>query len=299
MSLVVLKKKSRHSSRVAPISGRGTDGFSLNGGYRNIGSVGRFRLISNTTRTPFKGTKPTGNGGKLGKYYDSPLNSGSCLTNDNKMIKKSSLNNSGMIYTKNKWMHGQYPNWVVQPDDGHCDVEHTSGDYTRKKSISSIGNNLINVQNSGNCDTIQQNENETQYIYSCKGNSKSCSYFIGSTKHIVMPYAKNFNQPAMSQSQYLSAGGPLIKNCLPTPPEKQPFPIKISHNKPSFNRIGSVAVDNCQVNYSKWEDAYDAGILPVDWRPSQEAILTSTQQELIVNKTKEFIDNSPPTIYQQ
>ena len=69
MSIVVLKKKSRSNSRFAPISGRGDNGFSLNGGYRNIGAVGQFRMISNTTRTPFRGTHPMGNGGKYGAYY--------------------------------------------------------------------------------------------------------------------------------------------------------------------------------------------------------------------------------------
>ena len=45
MSLVTLKKKSRNNRRFAPISARGTNGFSLNGGYRNIGAVGKFRMI--------------------------------------------------------------------------------------------------------------------------------------------------------------------------------------------------------------------------------------------------------------
>ena len=90
MSLVTLKKKSRNNRRFAPISGRGVNGFSLNGGYRNIGAVGQFRMISNTTRTPFRGTEPMGNGGSLGKYYNKVTNSGSCCTNDNEIIKKSS-----------------------------------------------------------------------------------------------------------------------------------------------------------------------------------------------------------------
>jgi len=109
MSIATLKKKSRSNRRFAPISGRGDDGFSLNGGYRNIGAVGQFRMISNTTRTPFRGTHPMGNGGSGGKYYDVPLNSGSCCTNDNQIIKKSSLNTAGMIDTKYKWTKGTYP----------------------------------------------------------------------------------------------------------------------------------------------------------------------------------------------
>ena len=69
MSLQTLKKKSRNNRRFAPISGRGINGFSLNSGHRNHGSIGQFRMISNTTRTPYKGPVAKGNGGKLGKYY--------------------------------------------------------------------------------------------------------------------------------------------------------------------------------------------------------------------------------------
>ena len=68
MSIATLKKKSRNNRRFAPISGRGENGFSLVGGTRNHGGIGQFRMISSTTRTPYKGTEAVGNGGKYGKY---------------------------------------------------------------------------------------------------------------------------------------------------------------------------------------------------------------------------------------
>ena len=114
MSIATLKKKSRNNNPNYPISGKGVNGFSLSGGYRNIGAVGQFRLISNTTRTPFRGTQPMGHGGSAGQYYDHPLNSGSCGTNDNTIIKKSSLNTAGMLDTKYKWTKGTYPNYWLK-----------------------------------------------------------------------------------------------------------------------------------------------------------------------------------------
>jgi len=282
MSLQTLKKKSRNNRRFAPISGRGKDGFSLNGGYRNIGAVGQFRLISNTTRTPYKGTEAMGNGGKLGKYYTTSnpgggLKSGSCCTNDNKIIKKSSLNTNGMINTKYKWLHGTYPNFWVQEDD----TMSRSGTRDQSTYIKNLTNQVgaivfTNVQSSGNCGTTLPLDNDPPGMSgNCKG-GVACSYFIGTKKYIRKPYAKNFNQPAMSQGQYINTGGVYKNNCLPTPANKQPFPMKLNHNtrQPSTKlsntgtRTSSTTAIGCQINYNTWQDAYNAGVLPSDWKPS-------------------------------
>ena len=278
MSLQTLKKKSRNNRRFAPISGRGINGFSLNGGYRNIGAVGQFRMISNNTRTPYKGAVAKGNGGKLGKYYKTSnpgggLNSGSCCTNDNQIIKKSSLNTAGMIDTKYKWIHGSYPNFWVQEDD----TESRSGTRNQSTYIQNLTKKygscvFINIQSSGNCATTTETD---PYTYSCGGNRNACSYYIGTKKYIRMPYAKNFNQPAMSQGQYITTGGVSKNNCLPTPANKQPFPMKLNHNstQPSHKLTNSGTKSNsstgigCQINYSTWQDAQAAGVLPADWTP--------------------------------
>ena len=83
MSIATLKRKTTRGGnpRLDPVSGIGAKGFSLNGGYRNIGAVGQFRMVSNVTRTPFRGTQPMGHGGAANTYYDVPCNSGSCCTN--------------------------------------------------------------------------------------------------------------------------------------------------------------------------------------------------------------------------
>lgn len=268
MSLATLKKKSRNNKRFAPISGRGVNGFSLSGGHRNIGSVGQFRLISNTTRTPFRGTEPMGNGGSGGKYYDAPHNSGSCGTNDNKIIKKSSLNTAGMIDTKYKWTKGTYPNFWVQEDDNSYRVTRDQATYIKKLTQKKGSCVVSNVQNNGKCGTIVPSS-ENNYIYSCDGNKKACSYYIGTKKYIRRPYAKNFNQLPISQGQYINNGGLFKNNCLPTPATKQPFPMLLNHKNSNLfsNNKGVIGSSGCNVNYLTWEDARDAGVLPDGWIP--------------------------------
>tara|TARA_B100000508_G_C11408560_1_gene252085 strand:- start:150 stop:974 length:825 start_codon:yes stop_codon:yes gene_type:complete len=273
MSIVCLKNKTKHYPRIAPISGKGENGFSLNGGYRNIGSVGQFRLIGNTTRTPFKGNTPKGNGGNGGQYFTfntatGGLNSGSCMTNDNKIIKKSSLNNSGMLDTKYKWTKAKYPYYWVQDDDSNPENSSQSI-YIQKIKQSSGKCNFINIQSPGN--TLKTHPDNKQV---CSG--QKCFHFIGTKKYMRTPYAKNFNQPAMSQSQYLQTGGLYKKKCLPTPPNKQPFPMTLNHSTSlKGSRIGiggrsasTLGVANgCATNFSTWQQAQQAGLLPPDWTP--------------------------------
>lgn len=244
MSIAILKKKSRHNPRIDPISGRGHNGFSLNGGYRNIGAVGQFRMISNTTRTPFKGPVAMGSGGCCGKYYNKPLNSGSCCTNDNLIIKKTSLNTSGMIDTKYKWMKGTYPHFWVKEDNGSYKITRDQATYI-KNLTQKVGGNV-------NCMITADLKDK---IVSCSANKQACSYHIGGKKYVRMPYSKNYNILAVSQGQYITTGGVAKKYCLPTPANRQPFPMNLNHNS------------GCQVNYLTWQDARDAGALPDDWHP--------------------------------
>jgi hypothetical protein len=261
MSIATLKKKSRNNRRFAPISGRGENGFSLVGGTRNHGGIGQFRMISSTTRTRYKGNEAVGNGGKCGSYYRTTnngggLNSGSCCTNDSSIIKNTTLNNAGMIDTKYKWTKGTYPNYWVQQDDNNSQGDQS--DYI-KQLTQSYGSCLFqNVQNNGNFGTTVSNPNDT-FIYKCNGNKNACSYYIGTKKYVRMPYAKNFNQPAVSYGQYISSGGVAKKKCLPTPSYSQPFPNKVNNN----------SLSGCSVNAITWQQAKDVGLLPNKWFPGQ------------------------------
>ena len=112
MSLATFKQKTKRYTN--NISGSGSNGFSLSGGLRNIGSVGPTNLAKSVTRTRFRGNAPMGNGGCCGNYVINISNSGSCCSNDSSIVKPSVKNTRGMIDTKYKWMSSTYPNWWVQ-----------------------------------------------------------------------------------------------------------------------------------------------------------------------------------------
>lgn len=97
----------------------GPVGFSLNGGHRNVGGVGRDMKMSKSG-TPFRGLHPMGWGGTYGTYPISEpvLNSQEVdtLGTQYMYVKPSVLSTSGMLAKKYRWAYnGQYPNYWVQP----------------------------------------------------------------------------------------------------------------------------------------------------------------------------------------
>lgn len=98
MSIVVLKAKSRRWQ--APISGQGEYGFSLNGTRRNIGVIGsgfHGKIKDQAIKTRFRGDTAMGTGGCCGAYKKTISNSGSCLTNDSSVVKRSVGNTRALI----------------------------------------------------------------------------------------------------------------------------------------------------------------------------------------------------------
>jgi hypothetical protein len=248
MSIVCLKRKSRHI--IDPISGKGKNGFSLVGGHRNIGSVGPTNLAKSVTRTPFRGALPMGSGGCCGSYVVNICNSGSCCTNDSEIIKKTVKNNSGMLMEKYKWMSGTYPNWWVKPTPDQGPVQNQS------TYISEVSRTV-----GGRCGTTFAED---------AGKNSGCSYLgvydinnvdnvatvcktrIGTSRRYYTLMSKS-PKCAISSSQYQQTQ--LQKNnCLPTPPNRQHFPMVLVHN-------------GCDVNYNTWQEAKAAGALPADWQP--------------------------------
>jgi len=301
MSIATLKKKSRNNRRFAPISGRGKNGFSLVGGTRNHGGIGQFRMISSTTRTPYKGTEAVGHGGTCGTYYKTNypgggLNSGSSLTNDNTIIKKTVMNTAGMIDTKYKWTKGTYPNYWVQPDDNSYQLTGDQSTYIKNLTQQSGANVFTNVQNNGKCGTVVDSSN-SDYTYSCNGNKNACSYFIGSKKYIKQSYAKNYNQLPVSCGDYISRGGVAKKNCLPTPSYSKPFPVKINNSK---NKNSGTSSSNMPVGGSHnpltWQQAQEWGFLPQEWYPGNPAQGTDVnypQYNNLVQRSSNYRVNPP------
>lgn len=97
----------------------GPNGFSINGGHRNVGYVGKSYQMSKSG-TPFRGLHPMGWGGQGGNYFQAQpvLNSQEVdtLGTQYQYIKPSTLSTRGMLEQKYRYLYnGQYPNYWVQP----------------------------------------------------------------------------------------------------------------------------------------------------------------------------------------
>lgn len=119
-------------------------GFSLNGGHRNIGYIGKTYNMSKNG-TPYKGNYAMGSGGSGGGYNttNQVFNSSRfyLMGRENKYIKPSTLSTKGMLYNKYKWIHsGQYPNYWVQPNYGTSMLADTKsqGNYIDNLAVSNL-----------------------------------------------------------------------------------------------------------------------------------------------------------------
>lgn len=153
----------------------GPEGFSINGGRRNKGGVGRDMKMSKSG-TPYRGTQPVGWGGTYGKYPSATLvsngkytvavpNPGSkqpvvqpllnsrvveTMGTQYAYIKPSVLSTRGLLYQKYRWAYyGKYPNYWVQPNyTGNQTDTASQGVYL--DNLSSSTTIKLNVNNVGN-----------------------------------------------------------------------------------------------------------------------------------------------------
>ena len=133
------------------VSSPGTEGFSLQGGHRNIGYVGQNMKMSKN-KTPYRGQFAMGNGGRRGTYdqtgnsFVSPKVKAEVLGNQYRYIKPSVLSTRGMLERKYKWIHnGQYPNYWVQPVYGNDNLSMNASQmmYIQKKAAANVGPTAI------------------------------------------------------------------------------------------------------------------------------------------------------------
>ena len=238
MSIIALKRKTKHIQY--PISGKGKNGFSLCGGYRNQGRVGQPLAGRSLGGTKFKGNTPIGNGGCCGKYTVNVSKTGSCCTNDPSIIKRSSMTTQGRI--QSGLIHpvgGLYRNvecnkacrkiWVADLSS----LNQSQSIYIHNKSVAAAGR-VTRKPDAGKD--------------SCTKHCKAGSYYIGTKKHVRKPYAKDLNAFPVSQGQYMNS---ILfnKHNLPTPPCKKAFP-------PNVNNQG------CGTHVTTIADAVARGIMP-------------------------------------
>ena len=247
MSIATLKRKTNSGGnpRNDPISGFGNKGFALNGTLRNIGGVGQFRMVSNVTRTRYRGNTPVGWGGSGGAYPVYIFNSGECCTNDANIIKKSTKNTAAMIDERFKGiLFGTYPNTWVKDDSNSYRITKTQGQYigavTNKVGSCDFSKPLCcNVDNKCTC-------TRGKYIYI---GTKKKIFYNPTTKNVAnySPYGE-----MMSQGVYITAGGVAKNNNLPTPSCMQHYPPMLSHT-------------GCNSNVVTWQQAKAVGIMPPDY----------------------------------
>lgn len=272
MSIVAQKRNSRRFK--APISGRGTKGFSLNGGMRNQGWVGQTNLGRSNVGTVFRGAFPMGNGGCCGTYVINTQNSGGSGVNDPNIIKRSTMNTKGLIEAT-----VEHPTIVFNgkctkdcgPDPSYDPVEgrvmerivckarcktnwvkdmspfaFSSGEQIKWKKITAASKNIP-----------WSVDKKSQGVKSCPTDCGAASFWIGGKHYIREPYAKDLNLFSVSPSMYQEAGL-MRKNILPTPKCLAPFPFVLNHNS------------TCQANFKTPTEAIEDGILPLDWMSCEQ-----------------------------
>jgi len=153
-------------------------GFSINGGHRNVGGVGRDMKMSKSG-TPYRGMHPIGWGGTYGQYpsatlvgntQDQTQTTGAVPNAQSKAavvqpvlnsrivdtmgtqylyIKPSVLSTYGMLAKKYRWAYnGKYPNYWVQPNyTGNQTDTASQGLYIQNLSATNTIN--LNVNNVG------------------------------------------------------------------------------------------------------------------------------------------------------
>ena len=225
----------------------GAAGFSINGGRRNIGGVGRDMKMSKSG-TPYRGTQPIGWGGTFGKYPSATLvgstanniqSTGAVPNAHSKQpavqpllnsrvvdtmgtqylyIKPSVLSTHGMLDKKYRWAYyGKYPNYWVQPN------------YTGNQTDSaSQGLYIQNVAAANTCKLDVNNVGTYEgHIITCGPTlctpGRSTAMFRYNSMARNAPYTKNLYNP-VSYAQYNLY---LTRGCNNPIGAQKPFPYAV------------------------------------------------------------------------
>ena len=234
---------STHGLQLA-IDNPGPVGFSINGGHRNVGGVGRDMKMSKSG-TPYRGTQPIGFGGTSGRYPSAllvgsegqytgavqPPNNSSpvvqpvlnsrivdTMGTQYLYIKPSVLSTHGMLDKKYRWAYyGKYPNYWVQPN------------YTGNQT--DTASQMLYIQNKASANTcnLKVNNTATYEGYFVRMSPTLCTTGRSTAKFKYNdmarngPYTKTLGQP-VSYGQYNLY---LTRGCNnPLGPQK-PFPYAV------------------------------------------------------------------------
>lgn len=201
----------------------GAVGFSLQGGHRNVGYIGKTYGMSKSG-TPFRGIHPMGNGGTFGRY---PRNQPTMnvqevdtLGTQYIYIKPSVLSTKGMLSKKYRWAYnGKYPNYWVQPNyTGNQTDTASQGLYVQNLAAANTCNLKVN--------------NEALYLDNnikcgptlCRP-GRSTAKFKYNDMARNGPYTKELQQPVSYTHQYNLF---LTRGCNNPQGRQKPFPYAVS-----------------------------------------------------------------------
>jgi hypothetical protein len=226
-------------------SNYGPAGFSINGGHRNVGGVGRDMKMSKSG-TPYRGTQPIGFGGTYGKYPSATLvgnaatgstgalpNAGSkqpavqpvlnsrivdTMGTQYLYIKPSTLSTYGMLAKKYRWAYnGQYPNYWVQPNyTGDQTDSASQGLYIQNLAAANTCN--LKVNNDG---TYEGHDVTCGPTLCTPGRSTAGFKYNDMARNA--PYTKTLGQP-VSYGQYNLY---LTRGCNNPLGAQKPFPYAV------------------------------------------------------------------------
>jgi hypothetical protein len=224
----------------------GPVGFSINGGHRNVGYIGKTYKMSKSG-TPYRGVHAMGSGGTYGRYpvAEPVLNSREVDTLGTQYlyIKPSVLSTKGMLETRFRWAYnGQYPNYWVQPvNTGNLTDNTSQGLYVQTLASANTCNLKVN--------------NRADYIANFKAYGPTlCSTSTARFKYNDMarnaPYTKILGQPV----DYTQYNLYLSRKCNNPTAAQKPFPFAVQTGTgiltggTSVNNVGSAC--NTQPTYT-------------------------------------------------
>lgn len=214
----------------------GISGFSLNGGTRNQGYIGKNYAMS-VNGTPYYGEFPIGWGGHLGRYkksqpvFNMPNVKVDTRGKEYRYIKPSVISTKGMLEKKYKWINnGQYPNNWVQPVYGNSNL---SDNTSQQVYIDTLAAKNITVNNT--------NKRDKFIHYYKKCSPTNCSNTIAKypSYNIIDSngtYTKDLYIPQTS-SQYTLQ---IQRKCSNPIGIQKPFPFAANNtHTPSIGSLGS------------------------------------------------------------
>jgi len=273
----------------------GPVGFSINGGHRNVGGVGRDMKMSKSG-TPYRGTQPIGFGGTYGKYPSAVLlgtdgqYSGAVNNAHNKAslvqpvlnsrivdtlgtqylyVKPSVLSTKGMLDKKYRWAYyGVYPNYWVQPNyTGNQTDTASQGLYVQNKAAINTCNLKVN--------DVGQYEN--YYVASgptlcTPGRSTAMFKYSDMTRNA--PYTKTLYQPVSYDSYNLY----ITRRCNNPIGKQKPFPYAVTTG------ASQAAAGTSITSFGNSCNTADIFIKPPEWyttvKPGQNPDLKNKIQTL-------------------